>query len=568
MPPIRSTKRLDSEHQEGRILLALDAYKKGEFNSIRGAAAAFDVCHMTLSRRYKGITQRAATRANCHKLSQNEEDSLIEWIKSMDSRGLAPKRYMIKNMANFLLAERGDSVSYTIGQNWVNCFIAHTPDIVSRLSRRYDYQRAKCEDPKSIQKWFDTVQRTIIEHGITNDDIWNFDETGFAMGIISRSYIVTFSEYQESQRKILQPGNREWVTVIECINQTQAISPTVIFKAKTFTSTWFTMGPKDWHYNISENGWINDQIALDWLQRSFIPKTQNLIKGSKILLILDGHGSHKTEQFDYLCRQNNIIWLCMPAHSLYLLQPLDVGCFSIIKKAYGDLVQSKMRFGRQSIDKATFLVLYKEARNKAFGIESTIANSFAGTGLISFNPQHVLDKLTIRLNTPTPPGSSGSDSISHYTPHIPKHTKDLHRQISAINKLLNQSTTTANSSDLVVDGIKQISKGYERILHRLAISEQEISQLRIENGHIKRSRETKNKRIVYNGSLTGAEGLLLAQNKLNDSNTVSARMPSRKVNRPIRDHARSVRFASNQGINAIDVLIGLLVQIVKFSGGG
>lgn len=166
--------------------------------------------------------------------------------------------------------------------------------------------------------------------------------------------------------------------------------------------------------------------------------------------------------------------------------------------------------------------MYKETYNKAFDIESTIANSFAGADLIFFNPQYILDKLTIRLNTSTPPGSSGNNSISHYTPHISKHIKDLHRQISAINKLLNQSTTTANSSDLVVDGIKQISKGYERILHRLAISEQEISQLRIENGHIKRSRETKNKRIVYNGSLTGAEGLLLAQNKLNDSNTVSA----------------------------------------------
>lgn len=207
MPPIRSTKRLDSEHQEGCILLALDAYKKGEFNTIRGAAAAFDVCHMTLSRRYKGITQHAAIRTNCHRLSQNEEDSLIEWIKSMDSRGLAPKRYMIKNIANFLLAERGDSVSYIIGQNWVNCFIACIPDIFSRLSRRYNYQCAKYKDPKTIQKCFDTVQCTIIEYDITNNNIWNFDETGFAIGIISRFYIIISSEYQESQQKILQPGN-------------------------------------------------------------------------------------------------------------------------------------------------------------------------------------------------------------------------------------------------------------------------------------------------------------------------------------------------------------------------
>jgi len=185
------------------------------------------------------------------------------------------------------------------------------------------------------------------------------------------------------------------------------------------------------------------------------------------------------------------------------------------------LVQSKIQFDRQSIDKTTFFVLYKKIYNKIFSIESTIANNFADTDLILFNFQYILDKFTIRLNTSTSSGSSNSNSISYYILYISKYTNNLYRQISAINKLLNQPTTTTNLSDLVVDSIKQISKEYERILHRLVISEHEISQLRIENGYIKRNRKIKNKRIVYNGSLTDTENLLLAQNKLNDSNTVS-----------------------------------------------
>jgi hypothetical protein len=43
------------------------------------------------------------------------------------------------------------------------------------------------------------------------------------------------------------------------------------------------------------------------------------------LLILDGHSSHLTPQFDEICSQNNIIPICMPAHSSHLLQPLDIG---------------------------------------------------------------------------------------------------------------------------------------------------------------------------------------------------------------------------------------------------
>ena len=159
------------------------------------------------------------------------------------------------------------------------------------------------------------------------------------------------------------------------------------------------------------------------------------------------------------------------------------------------------------IDKAIFLSLYKEARDKAFDIESTISNSFAGAGLIPFNPQHVLDKLTIRLHTPTLPGSSGSDSnTSQYTPHTSKYAKGLKRQVSATNSLLQQQLI--DSSVPVVSGIQQITKEYEQVLHRLALSEQECSHLRVENRHVKKRRANK--------------GLQLAQNGIQANNTVSA----------------------------------------------
>ncbi|KAF7590396.1 hypothetical protein BBP40_002897 [Aspergillus hancockii] len=36
---------------------------------------------------------------------------------------------------------------------------------------------AKQEDPKVINRWFDTVRATIQEHSIHEDDNWNFDDT-------------------------------------------------------------------------------------------------------------------------------------------------------------------------------------------------------------------------------------------------------------------------------------------------------------------------------------------------------------------------------------------------------
>jgi hypothetical protein len=59
-----------------------------------------------------------------------------------------------------------------------------------RYSRGYNYQRALYEDPTTIRNWFSLIENIITKYGILKDDIWNFDETGFIMGIIRTSKVV------------------------------------------------------------------------------------------------------------------------------------------------------------------------------------------------------------------------------------------------------------------------------------------------------------------------------------------------------------------------------------------
>ena len=58
------------------------------------------------------------------------------------------------------------------------------------------------------------MQHTILQYGIDPDDIYNFDETGFAMGLTATAKVVTRAEYY-GQQSLLQPGNHEWVTAID-----------------------------------------------------------------------------------------------------------------------------------------------------------------------------------------------------------------------------------------------------------------------------------------------------------------------------------------------------------------
>src|ERR1700742_1886597 len=136
----------------------------------------------------------------------------------MGQRGMPPKIATVRQMASILATQGTEQIDpITAGQNWVRNFINRHNDLKSKYNRKYDYQRAKCEDLTLIRTWFKRIQDAKIHYGILDEDIWNFDETGFQMGVITTSRVITGVD-RAGQPKTVQPGNREWVTIIETIN--------------------------------------------------------------------------------------------------------------------------------------------------------------------------------------------------------------------------------------------------------------------------------------------------------------------------------------------------------------
>jgi hypothetical protein len=104
-------------------------------------------------------------------------------------------------MANRLLVDREAS---PVGKRWAYNFVKRQPELKIRFSRKYDYQRAKYEDPTVIGKWFTLALNGIAKYGIRSDDIWYFDDTGFMIGVISSGVVVTGSE-RRGRQKSVQP---------------------------------------------------------------------------------------------------------------------------------------------------------------------------------------------------------------------------------------------------------------------------------------------------------------------------------------------------------------------------
>ncbi|KAI9035871.1 uncharacterized protein KD926_002803 [Aspergillus affinis] len=290
--------------KESRIQMAISAYRKGQIKSILRAAQVFAIPESTLRDRLNGATPRSETRANSHKLTQLEEETLLKQLLDADMRGFPMRPEFLREMAGILLRARLRNHAAIIGSNWPYNFTKRHPQLHTRYNGRITYQRAKQEDPRVIIPWFQTVHKAIQEHGIHEDDIWNFDETGFAMGLCTTSKVITAVERSERPRRVIQ-GNREWVTIIETISSKGvSLPPIIILKGGQQQAAWFQEPKlaKDWWIATSENGWTTDEIGLLWLKNVFEPSSKRYMTGAKRLLILDGHSSHLTAEFDDFCK--------------------------------------------------------------------------------------------------------------------------------------------------------------------------------------------------------------------------------------------------------------------------
>ena len=271
--------------------MAIEAFHKGQFSSKTVCAKAFDVPPRTLMTCLNGTFSRQHTTANCQKLSNTEEESLKSWILDMYRRGLPLQISNVRHLTQLLLsAWLSKPKDAFVSNKWVSRFIGHHSELQSKYTHQYDYQRAKCENPGLIKGWFDCVQKTIQRYDVTEQDIYNMNETGFQIGVASTAKIICGSETRDSHAKSIQPGNCEWITLIIAINASGSVlSPQIIFAGKKHQSQWYSAIPKEYRISMSDNGWTNDDLGFEWVQEMLEKHTASQTAGQYRLSILDGH---------------------------------------------------------------------------------------------------------------------------------------------------------------------------------------------------------------------------------------------------------------------------------------
>lgn len=251
------------------------------------------------------------------------------------------------------------------------------------------------------------------------------DETGFQVGIPGGEEVIVpitaFELYTPS------PENKASITVIEAVSATGKVTPPVlIIPGKVHMESWYhesLTGAET--ILLSESGYTNDELAMEWLQH-FIRHTGSSRDLDPKILLLDSHTSHTTSQFTILASENNILIYAFPSHLTHILQPLDVGIFQPYKHWHREAVHLAIRSLDLDYNIQSFIRDLLGIRSKTFKGQ-TITHAFANSGVWPVNRNHAFTKLQkyskpeVQLpQTPTPILASLRDSETQLQQWKPK----------------------------------------------------------------------------------------------------------------------------------------------------
>jgi hypothetical protein len=220
------------------------------------------------------------------------------------------------------------------------------------------------------------------------------------------------------------------------------------------------------------------------------------------LLILDGHESHLNQDFKDYCLENKIVTVCMPAHSSHILQPLDVVCFSPLKKKYSQRVRDLACRRVFHITKESFLPAFRDAFFDVFTTQNC-KKAFEATGLVPFNPLRVLNRLEVRHQTPPAP----PEPETLWQSRTPSNTHELASQSKLVSNSITRSPVSAQSS------FSTLIKGAEQMLHQNVLQKARIHELEEQLKEITKRKSCKRKRIQKGGTLEYSEGAALVPDR-------------------------------------------------------
>ena len=403
--------------------------------SIKQASERYKIPYGTLHNKFHG--------KHIHKpggqtvLSDKEEMYLIKAIIKCGDWGFPLSMLDIQMFTKSYLDKKGVQISKfknnVPGRDWALGFIKRHKDLIAqRISSNISHSRANVSD-ESIREYFANLTKTL--ENVPPTHIFNYDESNLTDDPGKKKLLYRRGiKYPE---KVMN-HSKSSTTIMVCGSASGTLLPPyVVYRSEHLWDTWTQGGPKGspccsepccsrgTHYNRTNHGWMEAQSFSDWFHSVFLPHSRRL-EGRKVL-IGDNLASHFSDEVLSTCESENISFVCLPANSTHICQPLDVSFFRPMKMAWrSKLTEWKMKNPRQkAIPRSMFPLLLKETIDKMDKVKSAkendegsavrrnLVSGFEATGISPVNPDKVLRKLPT-TEDPEDVGTVINDSLTEF----------------------------------------------------------------------------------------------------------------------------------------------------------
>lgn len=221
--------------------------------NVREAARTTGVNLSTFQQRLQGSTTRQKARERQQLLTTAQEKVLADYCKQLDSWGYPLQVPYLREYAEAFIpidAEHG------LGDHWVTRFLGRWPVLRSKFVeqvRGAPGQAAKGwgepelhagvfpegagrfrEITSALANVTLQLEKAVKQHNLQTEDIYNFDEKGFMLGMGHKVRAITTRG--RNAGRLTQDGNRESVTIVETIGADGSVPrPLIIWKGKVHT---------------------------------------------------------------------------------------------------------------------------------------------------------------------------------------------------------------------------------------------------------------------------------------------------------------------------------------------
>jgi hypothetical protein len=207
------------------------------------------------------------------------------------------------------------------------------------------------------------------------------------------------------------------ITVIATISTHDALAPPfLIYPGASLLEEWFNVrDPTPLQMGrVTDTGYINNFIAIDWLKTCFDHYTKERAGRSRRLLFLDGHNSHVNMEFIETAWNLGIVCIVFPAHLSAVFQPLDLDFFGPLKARYGRLVSDYQLGSAASRGVKGMFYRWHQLAWAETATSRQICGAWRKTGL------YPLDRAVMRAESP-----EAYDISIQQHPHTPQSTRML-----------------------------------------------------------------------------------------------------------------------------------------------